>query len=53
MKKVYTYENDKRTSETIYENGVKAILIEYKDDKKIIHIFDEDKEINVFEEAIE
>ena len=53
VRTVYTYEKDKKVSETVYENDVKTIFIEYKEGKKIVHIFDEDIEINVFEEAIE
>lgn len=53
VKRVYTYEKDKKVGETVYENDVKTLFIEYKENKKIVHIFSEDIEINVFEEAIE
>lgn len=53
VRRVYEYEKDKKVSETIYENDIKTIFIEYKEEKKIVHIFDEGLEINVFEEAVE
>jgi|GEM_PF-1037796 len=52
-RRVYTYDKDKKTSETVYENGVQTLFIEYKDDKKVVHIFDEGKEVSVFTEDIE
>lgn len=53
IRKVYTYENEKRTTEAIYENGVKTIFVEYKASSKIVHIFDGETEVSVFEEEIE
>lgn len=52
-KKVYTYNDKKLATETIFENDVKTLFIEYQENIKIIHIFDEDIEINTFEEALE
>ena len=52
-KKVYTYSNKKMTTETVFENDVKTLFIEYKEDVKIVHIFDGEVELSVFEEALE
>ena len=52
-RRVYTYDRDKKASETVYENDVQTLFIEYKGDKKVVHIFDEGKEISVFTEDIE
>ena len=52
-RKVYTYFDKKIVSETIFENDVKTLFIEYKEDIKIVHIFDEGVELSVFEEALE
>lgn len=52
-RRVYTYDKDKKASETVYENDVQTLFIEYKGDKKVVHIFDEGKEISVFTEDIE
>ena len=52
-KRVYTYDKDKKTSETVYENDVQTLFIEYKENKKVVHVFDEGKEVSVFTEDIE
>lgn len=52
-KKVYTYNGKKMATETIFENDVKTLFIEYQEDTKIIHIFDGEVELSVFEEALE
>ncbi|MGP1438994.1 MAG: hypothetical protein ACTTKH_07990 [Treponema sp.] len=52
IRKIYTYKDKKITSKTIFENEVKTLFIEYKNDIKIVHIFDGENEISVFEEAL-
>ncbi|MGP1520719.1 MAG: hypothetical protein ACTTIZ_04360 [Treponema sp.] len=52
-KKVYTYADKKITTETVFENGMKTLFIEYQENVKIVHIFDGENEISVFEEALE
>ena len=52
-KKVYTYNGKKVVTETIFENDVKTLFIEYQENIKIVHIFDGEVELSVFEEALE
>lgn len=52
-KKVYTYNDKKLATETIFENDMKTLFIEYREESKIVHIFDGDVELSVFEEALE
>ncbi len=52
-RKVYTYNGKKIISETIFENDVKTLFIEYREKVKIVHIFDGEVELSVFEETLE
>lgn len=44
--------NGKRISQTDFLDGKKLSFIEYKNDKKIIHLFEDGKEIKILEESI-
>ena len=52
-RKVYTYNGKKIITETIFENDVKTLFIEYREKVKIVHIFDGEVELSVFEETLE
>ncbi len=53
IRKVYAYKNGEKVTETVYENGSKTIFIEYRDSLKLVHLFDKDTEVSVFEEEID
>ena len=50
LRKEYAYSGNKRITETVFENDIKILFIEYKEKTKIVHIFNEGIEIKVFEE---
>lgn len=51
-RKIYTYNDKKLATETIFENGVKILFVEYQESIKIVHIFDREVELSVFEEVM-
>lgn len=53
VRHVYTYNGKEKTTETIYENGIKTLFIEYRQGKKTVHVFNEGVEVTVFDEEIE
>ena len=53
LMKVFTYNGKKLATETVFENDVKTLFVEYGENTKIVHIFDGDVELSVFEEELE
>ena len=52
-RRLYTYDGKKLATETVFENDMKTLFIEYQEKIRIVHIFDDEVELSVFEEALE
>ena len=50
---VYTYNGKEKATETVYENEMQTLFIEYGEGKKTVHIFNGGEEVAVFDEEIE